>query len=190
MEEACLDQPASEEHRVLARRRGRPDEPRAGGRLLERPQRRQRPPERIAVARREHRVRHRLVLRHPVAVELREAALVARQRAALAGRPPPGLVRLDLQMHHGVPHERLAHPLGPDRTAPERHHARVLPRQQLEDELLLACAERLLALAVEERLDGLAEPPLELAVRVERLGAELGGQRAGAGGLPGPHEAD
>ena len=61
--------------------------------------------------------------------------------------------------------------------------------EQLEHQLLLARAERVLALAVEERLDRLAEPPLELAVGVERLGAELGGERAGAGGLAGAHEA-
>ena len=48
----------------------------------------------------------------------------------------------------------------------------------------------MLALPVEEGLDRLAEPLLELAVGVERLGAELGGERAGAGGLPGAHEAD
>jgi hypothetical protein len=123
-------------------------------------------------------------------MELREAALLARQRAALAGGPPPGLVRLDLQVDHGVPGQRLAHPLRAERPAPDRHHARVLPREQLEDELLLARAKGVFALAVEERLDRLAETPLELAVRVERLGAELGGQRASAGGLPGPHEAD
>ena len=66
----------------------------------------------------------------------------------------------------------------------------VRPREQLEHQLLLARAERLLALPVEEGLDRLAEPLLELAVGVERLGAELRGERAGAGGLPGAHEAD
>jgi hypothetical protein len=93
-------------------------------------------------------------------------------------------------VHHGVAGECLAHQLRADRSASERDDARFLPREQLEDELLLAGAKRLLALAVEERLDRLAQPPLELAVRVERLGAQLGGQRTGAGGLPGPHEAD
>jgi hypothetical protein len=123
-------------------------------------------------------------------VELGEAALIARQRTALARRAPPGLVGIHLQVHHGVPGQCLAHPLRAERAAAERHDARVVPRQQLEHQLLLARAKGLLALPVEERLERLPESPLELAVRVERLGAELGGKGAGAGGLPGPHEAD
>ncbi len=122
-------------------------------------------------------------------MQLGEAALVARQRPALAGGPPPRLAGLDLEVHDGVGTERLAHPLRAERAAAERHHRRVLARQQLEHQLLLARAKRMLALPVEERLDRLAEPPLELAVGVERLGAELRGERAGAGGLPGTHEA-
>ena len=73
--------------------------------------------------------------------------------------------------------------------AAERHHGAAGAGQQLEHHLLLARAEGGLALAVEERLDRLAQPPLELAVGVERLHAELGRGRAGRGGLAGAHEA-
>jgi hypothetical protein len=88
-----------------------------------------------------------------------------------------------------VARERLADALGPDRAPAERQHRSILAREQLEDQLLLARPERVLALPVEERLDRLAEPPLELAVGVERLGADLRAERSGAGGLPGAHEA-
>ena len=92
-------------------------------------------------------------------------------------------------------HDRVAQraPRGPARSAsappPSAITARVVPGEQLEHHLLLARAERVLALPVEEGLDRLAEPLLELAVGVERLRAELGGERAGAGGLAGAHEA-
>ena len=86
--------------------------------------------------------------------------------------------------------ERRAHAIRAERAAAQREHGGVRPREQLQHELLLAGAKRLLALPVEEGLDRLTEPLLELAVGVERLGAELRGERAGAGGLPGTHEAD
>jgi hypothetical protein len=92
-------------------------------------------------------------------------------------------------MHHRVRRERLADALRAHGAAAERHDLGALSRQQLEHHLLLARAEGGLALAVEERLHRLAEPLLELAVRVERLTRQLGGERAGAGRLPGAHEA-
>jgi len=92
-------------------------------------------------------------------------------------------------MNDRMPRQRLAHVLGSERAAAERDYRRVLARQQLEHQLLLASAKRLLALPVEERLDRLAQAALKLAIRVERLGAELGRERAGAGRLPGAHEA-
>ena len=63
-------------------------------------------------------------------------------------------------------------------------------REQPQHQLLLALAERGLALAVEERLDRLPELALELAVGVERLDAELGRHRARGARLAGAHEAD
>ena len=78
----------------------------------------------------------------------------------------------------------------PTAPPPSATTAGVPASEQLEHELLLARAERVLALPVEERLDRLAEPPLELAIGVERLRAELRAEGAGAGGLAGPHEAD
>ena len=77
-------------------------------------------------------------------------------------------------------------PTAPPPSATTRASSR---REQLEHELLLARAKRVLALPVEEGLNRLAEPPLQLAIGVERLRAELGAERAGAGGLPGAHEA-
>jgi hypothetical protein len=102
----------------------------------------------------------------------------------------PGVIRLDLQVDDGVTGERLAHALGLERPAAERDHLGVAALQQLADHLGLARAELLFAVTVEERLDRLAEPLLELTVGVEGLGAQLGGQRPGAGRLPRAHEAD
>ena len=84
--------------------------------------------------------------------------------------------------------ERPADPLRGERAAAERDHRGVGPGEQLERHLLLARAERVLALPVEEGLDRLAQLLLELAVAVERLRTELGGERSGAGGLAGAHE--
>ena len=121
-------------------------------------------------------------------MQLREAAAVARERPALAGGPPPRLVGLHLEVDDRVGSERSADPLRAEGAAAERDHPGVGPGEQLERHLLLARAKRVLALPVEEGLDRLAEPLLELAVAVERLRAELGGERAGAGGLAGAHE--
>ena len=67
----------------------------------------------------------------------------------------------------------------PTAPPPSATTARVVAPEQLEHELLLARAERVLTLAVEERLDRLAEPLLELAVGVERLRAELRAEASG-----------
>ena len=123
-------------------------------------------------------------------MQLREAAAVARERPALAGGPPPGLVGLHLQVNDRVGRERSADPLRAEGSATERDHPGVGPREQLERHLLLARAKRVLALPVEEGLERLAEPPLQLAVRIERLRTELGCERASAGGLAGAHETD
>ncbi len=88
-----------------------------------------------------------------------------------------------------MPGERVADALGLHGAAAERHHLGVVALEQLADDLLLARPEGLLALAVEERLDRLADALLHLAVRVERLRAQLGGERPGAGRLAGTHEA-
>ena len=85
--------------------------------------------------------------------------------------------------------ERLAHTLGLDGPAAERDHRQVLALQELADHILLDGAEGGLALAVEEHLDRLPEPALDLPVAVHRLHAQLRGERAGAGRLPGAHEA-
>jgi hypothetical protein len=183
-------QPAAEEDRVVAGGGRRPREPRTRRRVLERPQRGQRAAYPVARQRRQRHRRQRLVDGLAVALQLLEAAAVARQRAALPGRPPPGLVGADLEVDDRMPVERVAHALRRDRAAPERDHASVRAREQLEHDLLLARAEGGLALAVEEALDRLAERLLELAVGVERLHAELGGGGARGGRLPGSHEPD
>jgi hypothetical protein len=85
--------------------------------------------------------------------------------------------------------KRLAHRLGLHRAAAERHHGAAGAGQQLQHDLLLTRAEGGLALTVEERLDRLAEAPLELLVRVERRDAQLRGRRACRRGLAGAHEA-
>jgi hypothetical protein len=186
--EAGGDQARAEEDWVVARRRGGPDEPRARGRLCERADRRQRGADRVAARRRQHRVGHRRVERLAVAVELGEAAEVAGERAPAPGRAPPGVLRVHLEQDDRVSAERLAHPLGADRPAAERHDAAAGRVEQLEHDLLLTGAERVLALTVEERLDRLAQPPLELLVRIERLDAEQRRGGARRGGLPGAHE--
>ena len=125
-----------------------------------------------------------------VGVQLVEAAAVAGQRAALARRAPPRLLRRDLQVHDRVGGQRVAHALGQQRAAAQRHRPAAGAAQQAQHGSLLTLAERLLALAVEERLDGLPQLGLELAVGVQRLHAQLGRHRAGAAGLAGAHEPD
>ena len=77
----------------------------------------------------------------------------------------------------------------PTTPAAESDHESVGALEQVEHHLLLPRAEGVLALAVEEDLDRLAEPLLERAVGVERLPPELGRERPCAGGLAGAHEA-
>ncbi len=77
--------------------------------------------------------------------------------------------------------ERSSDAIRAEGAAAERDHPGIRPGEQLERHLLLARAKRVLALPVEEGLDRLAEPLLELAVAVERLRTELGGERASAG---------
>jgi hypothetical protein len=86
--------------------------------------------------------------------------------------------------------QRLAHALGSHRAAAQRQHAPARALEQLQHHLLLAFPEGRLALAVEERRDRLAEPALELVVRVERPDPELRRGRACGRGLAGAHEAD
>jgi hypothetical protein len=62
-------------------------------------------------------------------VQLGEAAGVACERPALAGRAPPRLLGLDLEIDHGVGDERLAHALGAKRAAAERDDRHVLARE-------------------------------------------------------------
>ncbi len=189
-EEARLDQPAPEEHGIVARLGAGPNEASARGSLPKRGQEGQRAAQRVAVSGRHHAVGHRLVEGHPVAVQLREAGPVAGQGPPAARGPPPGALGIDLQVHNGVAAERLADALGLHGAAAERDHRSVAAGQQLADDLLLALAEGLLPLAVEEALDRLAQRELELAVGVDRARAQLGGQRTCAGRLAGAHEAD
>src|SRR3954451_23545822 len=93
-------------------------------------------------------------------------------------------------MPHGVPSERLPDGIRANRAATQGQHGRLPPLQQAQHELLLARPEGGLSLAIEERLERLPELALELAVGVERLDAELRGDRPRRARLPGSHEAD
>jgi hypothetical protein len=130
MEEAAPHQSAADEHRVLRRGRRGPHESGArGGVLAQPPQGRERPARRIAAALRDHRVGHGLVQRAAVGVQLLEAGPLARQRAALARRPPPGGVGVHLEVDHGVGWQCLAHALRRRRAAAQRHDPRVRARE-------------------------------------------------------------
>ena len=123
-------------------------------------------------------------------MQLGEAGGIARERTAVVRRSPPRLLGLDLQVHDGVRGERIAHALGGECSAAEGDHPGIRPLEQLQHHLFLARAKGGLPLAVEERLDRLAEPLLHQAIRIERLGSQPGGQRPRAGRLAGPHEAN
>ena len=61
---------------------------------------------------------------------------------------------------------------------------------QLVDQRFLAVAERLLALDLEDRRDGDAEPALELDVGVEERQVQAARDLAAERGLAGAHETD
>jgi hypothetical protein len=190
---ARLDQPAAEEHRVVARVRVGPDEahrPPGAHLLAQREQRGQRTAHELSPAGGNHRVGGAVVDLLTLAVELVEAAAVARERPPLPRGPAPGVLGAHLEVDHHVGLERPPHPLRSERPTAQGHHLGVLSLQQAARHVLFARAEGVLALAREERLERLAQLALELAVRVERLGPELRRQGADGGGLPRPHEAD
>jgi hypothetical protein len=189
VEEAGGHQAVAEEDRVVARCRRGPHHPGATRRLAQGQQRRQGAHRHAAVGGEDDRVGGRLVARAALLEERVEARAVACERPALARRAPPGVVGAHLEVDDHVAGERVAHAIGAQRAAAERHHAAVRPSEQLEDQLLLAPPELRLALAVEERLDRLAERLLELAVGVERGHPELGRGRARGARLAGAHEA-
>src|SRR4051812_27739231 len=93
-------------------------------------------------------------------------------------------------MHDGVRREGLSDGCGTERSAAQGDHARVRAGEQAEHHLLLARAKRLVALAIVELLDRLAELVLELVVGVERFRPELRRDAACRGRLAGTHEAD
>ena len=162
------DQAVPEEGGVGARLGPGPHEPRALGCGRERHQGGKRGADRVAPAGRQDRVGHRGVERLAIAVKLRKARPVARERPSRATGAPPRVLGVDLELDHRVGAERLAHALGFHRAATQRQHAAAHALEQLQHYLLLARPERRFALAVEERRDRLAEPALELVVRVER----------------------
>ena len=86
--------------------------------------------------------------------------------------------------------ESLTHPLRARGTTAQGHDPSARrPLEHGEHRLLLALAKGRLALAVEERVDRLAERRLELAVGVEGVHPQLGGNRARGARLARPHEA-
>ncbi len=195
VEEAGGEEPRADENRVVAGRRLGPDEPDAlepcRARLAQRVERRHGLARGVAAGRRDHGVGERLVELRAVGVELVEAAAVAGERPALAGRAPPRLVGLHLEVDDGVIGQRLAHALGREGAAADGDDSAVrAPVEQAQDDLLLASTECGLALALEVRLDRLAELGLDLAVGVERLGRKLGRDLTGGCRLAGSHEAD
>ncbi len=84
--------------------------------------------------------------------------------------------------------ERLAHARRAECAAAERDDAG-RTREGVEDDLLLALAERGLALACPEHVDRLAERRRELLVGVPQRDAEQPRGLAGARRLAGSHEA-
>ena len=105
------------------------------------------------------------------------------------GDAAPGLAGVDLQPNDDVTAERGADPLAEDAAAPERDRAPIGALQQRTDDLGLAGAEAILAMALERLGD--RHPQLGFHQRVDlgRLQAGLagGGQRRA---LARAHEAD
>jgi hypothetical protein len=97
-------------------------------------------------------------------MELVEPRAVARERSRARAGPVPGVLRIDLEVHDEVAPKRLPHPVRLERARPERDDLRVGPVQELEREPLLPQAQRVLALALVEGLERLAERALELPV--------------------------
>jgi hypothetical protein len=118
-----------------------------------------------------------------------EAAAVARQRAR-AVRALPGGVGVDVEKHHAVAGERVAHALGHERAAGDRQHRRRRSVEQLAGQLLLGLAERALAVRGEPVVDRGAQALLEGRAGVDRAAAERGRGGAGGRGLARPHETD
>ena len=120
VEEPRLQQPRTDEHRVLAGGCTSPHQPGARGRLAQRDQRGCGAGGKRLVGAGERGVGGRLVDREAGRVEGVEPRAVAGERPRPAGRPAPGDVGVDLEVHHHVPPQRVAHPLRAQRAAPER----------------------------------------------------------------------
>ena len=151
-------QPAPDQHGVLARRAVRPQQARARRRGGERAQRAEHARRAAALQRRQEGMRGALVQLSALCVQSQERLAVARQRAT--ERPGRGLrgaadalprpLGLDVQQHDHVRLERRANARGEDAAAAQRDH---VPRpravQQLAHQLLLGGAKRRLAVSLE-----------------------------------------
>jgi hypothetical protein len=182
-------------HRVVARGGRRPQQPQARrprvtGARRERAQRAGGPARDRRPAGEQHGVSGVQVRAGALGVQRGEALGITRERPAAAPCPLPCGIEVDVDQHRDVAAQRGSDPLGAERAAAEGDHAAVGRLEQLAGQRLLARPERGLALAVEERLDRLAESLLEQPVGVERLGAERGRDLGGRGCLAGSHEAD
>ena len=176
-------QPLPHEHRVLAG----PQQLRPGRRVGERADGRQGLAHLVAAVGRQDRVGQPGVERRALGVQRLEAVAVARQRPSVAAALPGG-VGVDVQQHHGVAGERVAHPLRADRAAAERDHRGGRVGEDLRHRVLLLLAEGALPVAGEVGLDRRPEALLQHRVRVHRLDVERGGGAARGERLARPHE--
>jgi hypothetical protein len=154
---AAAEDARADEDRVLGGGTRGPEHPCSGGHLLEGADRGQGAASHPPIRGRHDRVGELLVERPPHVEQAGDVLERLRQRAVGVGDPPPGLLGVELEQDDDMATERRADPLGEHAAAAEGDRTAVGGLQQLADDLRLAGAEGLLAVALEGRRDRHAE---------------------------------
>jgi len=183
----AAQQPAAEQHGVVARSALRPEQSRA----------------RRHAAQRVDDLPHRLrplvgdddvggggVHGLPFDVQPVEPGPVGGQGTTGSLAAPPGRVRIDVDPGHDVAGERGADAFRAERAAAERHHPGLRLGQELKDDALLGFPEDGFPVLGEDLLDRLPDALLDHLVGVDGGHSQRGRRAPGGRRLPGAHEAD
>ena len=173
--------------RVIGRRRATPQHPHSWAQALERSDH---PAHARASLAGDDHVGERLVDGLALAVQGVELRALAGQRPVAARHALPRGGRIDVDPDDAMLPQRLPHPTRGHGAAAEGQHLAAGSPEQLQRQLLLGLAKRLLPVLGEALRDLLAEPGLQLVVDVEDIRVQRACGTAGSRALPGAHEPD